>query len=147
MRMINLARTLAASVTLITAPLLFAHTDQYLDSQPTPHGGQVRTAGVYHFELVVAKDSLEAKTNPVVVYVTDHGGKPISTQGATATATLLAGTQKTTLNLTPKAENRLEGSGVYASSKDLKVVISLTLPGKPTEQARFTPLSPVTTAP
>lgn len=97
-------------------------------------------AGIYHFELVVAKDSKEAKDNPVIVYVTDHANVKIPTVGAGGTATILAGKQKAAVKLVPDGDNRLKGIGKYASTLDMKVVVAITLPGKPAEQARFTPL-------
>ncbi|MDX9994526.1 MAG: hypothetical protein RBS28_04310 [Rhodocyclaceae bacterium] len=137
------------SQTLIAATCLFAlvssgamaHSDEYLDTQQTPHGGQLRMAGMYHFELVVARDGREAKDKPVVVYVTDHAGTRVPTTGAKGTVTLLAGKSKATVTLAPDGDNRLKGSGSYASTPDLKAVVSVTLAGKSTEQARFTPLS------
>lgn len=133
--------TLLAAV--FTGGAALAHTDEYLDTQKTPNGGQLRMAGVYHYELVVAKDSKEVKDNPVVVYVTDHAGAKIPTVGAGGTATILAGKAKLTVTLTPDGDNRLKGSGKYASSPDLKAIVSVTLAGKTAEQARFTPLAPV----
>jgi hypothetical protein len=123
-----------------------AHSDEYLDTQKTPNGGQQRMAGIYHFELVVAKDSKEARDNPVIVYVTDHANAKIPTVGASGTVTILAGKQKASVKLVPDGDNRLKGVGKYASTPDMKVVVSVTLAGKPAEQARFTPLAPVAVA-
>ena len=123
-----------------------AHSDEYLDTQKAPNGGQLRMAGVYHFELVVSRDSKEAKDNPVVVYVTDHAGTKVPTVGAGGTVTLLGGKQKTSVKLVPDGDNRLKGVGKYASTPDLKAVVSVTVAGKPAEQARFTPLAPVAAA-
>jgi hypothetical protein len=131
--------TLIAS--LFVGNAAFAHSDEYLDTQKAPNGGQLRMAGVYHFELIVAKDSKEAKDNPVVVYVTDHAGTKIPTAGATGTVTLLGGKAKSSVTLTPDGDNRLKGVGKYASMSDLKAVVSITLAGKGAEQARFTPLA------
>ena len=133
--------TVAAFAGLFAASGVYAHTDEYLDTQATPHGGQLRMASIYHFELVVAKDSQQAKDNPVVVYVTDHAGAKVSTAGAKGTVTMLAGKSKTTVNLSPDGDNALKGSGNYASTPDLKAVVSVTLAGKNPEQARFTPLA------
>ena len=119
----------------------FAHSDEFLDTQKTPNGGQQRMAGVYHFELVVAKDAKEANESPVVVYVTDHAGAKIPTVGAGGTATILAGKQKASVKLVPDGDNRLKGIGKYAATADMKVVVSITLSGKAAEQARFTPLA------
>lgn len=130
-----------ASALMLACSVAFAHSDDYLDTQKAPNGGQMRMAGNYHFELVVAKDGLQAKNNPVVVYVTDHAGAKIPTTGASGTATLLAGKQKASVRLTPDGDNRLKGIGSYASTSDMRVVVSITLPGKAAEQARFTPLA------
>lgn len=118
-----------------------AHGDGHLDGQPAPNGGQVRAAGPYHLELVVAADAKGAVESPVVVLVTDHGDKKITTAGATANATLLAGKQKTSVALQPDGDNRFKGLAKYAASPEMKVVVSVTFPGKASEQARFTPLA------
>ncbi len=131
----------AASLFVVSTGATLAHSDEYLDTQQAPNGGQLRMAGVYHFELVVAKDSREAKDNPVVVYVTDHAGTKVATAGAKGTVTILSGKAKATVNLAPDGDNRLKGSGTYASTPDMKAVVSVTLAGKTAEQARFTPLA------
>ncbi|MDP2135532.1 MAG: hypothetical protein Q8J99_18165 [Sulfuritalea sp.] len=128
-----------AAASLVPAAL--AHTDEALDAQKAPNGGQQRMAGIYHFELVVAKDNKEARESPVVIHVTDHAGAKVSTVGAGGTATILAGKSKATVKLVPDGDNRLKGTGSYVSTADMKVVVSITFPGKPAEQARFTPLA------
>jgi hypothetical protein len=55
--------------------------------------------------------------------------------------TLLAGKLKSTATLQPGGDNLLKGVTQYASTPDLKAVVSITLAGKPPEQARFTPLA------
>lgn len=134
--------TLLATL-LISAGAAFAHDDATLDASAAPHGGQVRMAGIYHFELVLAKDSVAAKDNPVVVYLSDHAGTKIPSAGAIGTATLLGASGKSTATLQPDGDNRLKGVAKYASAPDTKVVLSITLPGKPPEQARFTPFAHV----
>ena len=133
----------AASVLMLAGSTVLAHTDDVLAAQKAPNGGQQRMAGAYHFELVVAGDSKEARDNPVVVYVTDHAGAKVPTVGAGGTATILAGKQKASVKLVPDGENRLKGVGRYAATADMKVVVSITLSGKAAEQARFTPLAPM----
>lgn len=118
-----------------------AHDDAYLDTLKAPHGGQLRMAGAFHYELVVVKDSTEAKDNPVLVYLTDHAGTKIPSAGASGTVTLLAGKQKATANLVPDGDNRLKAVAKYASSPDLKAIVSITPAGQGTEQARFTPMA------
>lgn len=141
-----LTLAVAALAATIATPAALAHSDDYLDTQKAPNGGQLRMAGVYHFELVVARDSKEARDNPVVVHVTDHAGTKIPTVGADGTVTILGGKQKASVKLVPDGDNRLKGVGKYASTPDMKAVVSVTVAGKPAEQARFTPLAPVVAA-
>ena len=129
------------SASLIFSPGALAHSDEYLDTQNAPHGGQLRMAGIYHYELVVTKDSNAVKENPIIVYLTDHAGTRIDTAGATGTATILAGKLKATATLKADGENRMKGVAKYASTPNMKIVVSITPPGKPTGQARFTLLA------
>ncbi|MDD5324337.1 MAG: hypothetical protein PHR71_03335 [Polaromonas sp.] len=126
---------------LLAAGSALAHDDAYLDTQKAPHGGQLRMAGIYHFELVVDRTSPEAKEKPVAVYLTDHAGQKIPASGATGSATLLSGKTRTTVTLTPDGDNRLKGLGKYASTPDLKAIVSITPAGQGAAQARFTPLN------
>lgn len=129
-----------AGIAIGAAPA-FGHDDAELDKAKTPNGGQLRQAGPYHYELVTARDGTDAKENPVVVYVTDDGGKKVSTAGASGTATLLSGKAKATAALVPDGDNRMKGAARYAPAPGMKVVVSIALPGKQPEQARFTPLA------
>lgn len=143
--MTNLAKIVAGLTTLVALassinPAL-AHDDAYLDSLKSANGGQVRMAGVYHFELVLAKDSKDTKEKQIMVYVTDHAGSKIATTGATATATILSGKTKTSASLVADGDNRLTGNAKYSASADTKVVLSVVMPGKPAEQARYTPFA------
>jgi len=130
---------LAAALALPVAAL--AHTDEELDKRATPNGGQLRMAGSYHFELVLVRNSADAKDNPVVVYVTDHADQKVDTKGASGTVTVLGKFGKATVALKPDGDNRLRGVGRYASDADIKAVVSVTMAGQKAEQARFTPLA------
>lgn len=132
---------MAALMLAASATPVFAHDDAYLDSLKSVNGGQVRMAGAYHYELVMSKDSKDVKENPVTVYVTDHAGTKLPTSGATGTATILSGKNKATVTLVADGENRLKTTAKYASTADVKVVVSVTLAGKMPEQARFTPFA------
>ena len=125
---------------LLAAGSALAHDDAYLDTQKAPHSGQLRMAGVYHFELVVDRTSPEAKEKTVSVYLTDHAGQKIAAAGATGSVTLMSGKARTTITLTPDGDNLLKGSGKYASTADLKAIVSITPAGQAAAQARFTPL-------
>lgn len=128
-------------VALLAAAGASAHDEATLDATTAPHGGQLRMAGIYHFELVLVKDSKTAKDQPVVVYLSDHAGNVVPSAGATGTVTLLGASGKTSSALQPDGGNRMKGVMKYASTPDTKVVLSIALPGKPPEQARFTPFA------
>lgn len=121
------------AVSLIFSQGALAHTDEYLDTQAAPHGGQLRMAGMYHYELVV-------KANEVMVYLTDHAGAKLATKGASGTATVLSGKTKASVKLLPTEDNVLKGTGKFELLPDMKVVVSIALPGQASQQARFTPL-------
>lgn len=122
---------LAAS--LIFSQGAFAHSDEYLDTQAAPHGGQLRMAGMQHYELVV-------KPNEVTVYLTDHAGTKLDSKGVAGTATVLSGKDKASVKLEPAGDNMLKGAGKFGLAPDMKVVVSIAIPGQAAEQARFTPL-------
>ena len=132
------AATLILAMGTATA---FAHDEATMKLIKPANGGQLRMTGIYHFELVVDKNAKESKDKPLLVYVTDHAGTKIPTTGATGTITLLAGKLKSTATLQPDGGNRLKGVASYVSTPDLKAVVSITMAGKASEQARFTPLA------
>lgn len=122
--------------TLVVSPSLFADTDAKLDARKTPHGGQIRSAGPYHLELV-------AQPNTFTIYVMDHKDNKVESKGASATATALSGNVKDAVKLIPAGDNVLKGEGKFDLNSDMKVVVSITLPGQSSHQARFTPLQKV----
>lgn len=134
------------TVPVIAALLLMslsalAHDDATLDKLKPPNGGQLRAAGIYHYELVVAPASGDGKAVPVNVYLTDYAGAKIPSAGASGSVTILSGARKASIALQPDGDNRMKGSGTYRSSADMKVIVSIALPGKSAEQARFTPMT------
>ena len=67
------------------------------------YGGMAREVGSVTYELVAKSDSL-------MLYVSDNG-KPFTTQGAKAEATIYAGNDKTTVALDPDGDNRRSAKG------------------------------------
>lgn len=119
---------------LLTGPAL-AHSNEYLETIKGSHGGQVRMAEMFHFEVVV-------KDREFQVWVTDHGDKAISTEGANGVATLLLGTEKVTVNLTPDGENRLVAKDSrIKSAADIRVSLTVTMKGQKALNARYAPSS------
>jgi hypothetical protein len=90
-------------------------------------------AGPYHFELVV-------NANKLAVYVTDHGGTKLPTAGATGSATVMSANSKVSIPLRAASDNLLSGAGRFDLAPDMKVTVSVSLPGKSAEMAQFTPL-------
>jgi hypothetical protein len=88
-----------------------------------PNGGQMQDLAGGHVELV-------AQDNEIVVYLFDAEYKPISAQGAVATAAILVQGKQETLTLQPAEGNVMRGRGVFPAHPGLKVVVSLTLPGQ-----------------
>ena len=129
-------KSLLLAISLIFSQGAFAHSDEHLDTQTASHGGQLRMAGIYHYELVV-------KDNEVTVYLTDHAGTKQPSTGASGTATVLSGKSKAAIKLVPAADNVLKGAGKFSLSPDMKVVVSIAMPGQAAEQARFTPLQKI----
>ena len=120
---------------VVFASILFAHSVSASADGPAigPNGGQVKDAGKYHLELVV-------KDSALTVYVAGNKDAKVATKGATGTATVLAGKSTSNVKLEASGENALAGSGSFQPAPDMKVVVSVTLPGQSPIQARFTPL-------
>ena len=119
----------------VLSALLFAYPFAASADGPAtgPNKGQVKDAGKYHLELVV-------KDTALTVYVTGSKDAKVPTKGASGNATVLVGKGTSNVKLEPSGENVLAGSGGFQPAPDMKVVVSVTLPGQPAVQARFTPL-------
>jgi hypothetical protein len=131
---------LKRALPLLALSLLPLASVTFADEQAKgPNGGQIKDAGKYHLELVV-------RENALTVYVTDAKHQKFLTKGASGSATVLANKNTTNVKLEPYGENALSGSGRFESTPEMKIVVSLTLPGENPVQARFTPLKKAKTA-
>lgn len=117
-----------------------AHSDDYLDTVPGKHGGQLRMAGPWHFELVLDAKADGKTAAPVTLYLTDHANNDIASTGATAKITIISNNKPVQVQLTAKAPNLLVGEALYKAQPELKAVVQLTLAAE-TQQARFTPFA------
>jgi hypothetical protein len=124
--------TLAAM--LIVSTLARAHSDEYFDSKPSPHGGQVRMSGPFHFELVLREDR-------IIVYVSDHADKTIETVGATAKIEIDVEGKTSKFDLSPAEGNLLSAEWKPPASQNLTARLSVKLPGQKTYSVKFTPLA------
>jgi hypothetical protein len=127
---------------VLAAPLIifqpvWAHTDEQLDTMSSPHGGQVRAAGPYHLELVV-------KDRELVLYVTDHAGQEIKTDGGEGKVNIQQdkGGSKVTVKLEPSQQNMFTSTGEFQINPETVIVVFVKLPEQDAYGARFTPLKP-----
>lgn len=121
-----------------SAPAL-AHDDATLDQMPSAHGGQIRMAGMYHLELVLAKDAKGGETAaPVKVYFTDHMGKSTNVIGASGSLTLLSPAGKVVVPLSADGDH-LQGSAPYVAHPATKAVVQVKFADGKGETARFEP--------
>ena len=93
------------------------------------HGGHEVEVGKYHVELVV-------KDRDITVHVRDQGDKPLDATKIKASANVLSGKDKATVELMPSGES-LKGQAPFAVAKDAKVVVTFAVGDSKKEQARF----------
>jgi len=124
---------------LLLASIADAHTNEYLDKIPAPHGGKLRMSGAYHFELVLAPGE-------ITVYVTDHGDRPIETIGGSAISSVRIAKREFEVILQPSGGNKFRGSGDIDPRKVAQVRLKVTLPGAKPVAAMFK-FSPQKTTP
>lgn len=135
--------TTALAVTLALAGGgAIAHTDEILATMHAPHGGQLRLAGLYHFELVIDRQADGKQTVPVKVYVTDHGGTPSDIAAVKGKLTLLGSSGRGSADLVPVGTGVLSAQATYVADRKLKAIVTLNFPDGRVEQARFLPLDP-----
>jgi len=120
---------LLSALGLPTAAL--AHSNEYLATIKGDHGGLLRMAEMYHFELMV-------KNGEVQAWVTDHGDTPQSTQGADASLRVITGTQAMTVKLNPAGANELVGKDSrIRPAAGTRIILSVTMKGQKPLQVRY----------
>lgn len=118
------------SLALFAAAFAYAGSEHsHGDEHHPQYGGVVAELNAVQYELVAKPDS-------IAIFVEDHG-KKVDTRNATAKLTLLNGSEKTVLDLTPAGENKLEAKGSFKLDKYSKAVAVVTLSGKPAKSVRF----------
>lgn len=91
-------------------------------------GGVVVETKAGDFEIVAKPDTFH-------IHISDHG-KAVKLDGAKAKVTLLNGSEKSEVELTP-AGDKLEAKGAFKVAKGTKGIAVVTLAGKPPATARF----------
>jgi hypothetical protein len=123
---------LATGFVLASLPsTVLAHSNEYLETITGAHGGKLRMAEQYHFEMVLTNGELR-------VWVTDHGDNPQSTVGATGNVKLVMEADNITVNLTPRGANLLVGKDPkIRANAPVKAIFSATMKGQKPVQTRF----------
>ncbi|WP_372624496.1 hypothetical protein [Falsiroseomonas sp.] len=100
-----------------------------------PNGGQLQDIGGYHGELV-------AQDGRLTFFLFDANDRPLSANGATATAIVLGGGRQQTVTFAPRPDGAaLVASGDFRADPSLRVVVQLVpSPGQPRIQARYAPI-------
>ena len=93
------------------------------------HGGHEVEAGKFHVELVV-------KDKDLAFYVRDASDKEIGAKSVKASAHVLSGKEKATVELQPSGA-ALAGKAPFSIHKEAKVVVTFSVAGTKSEQARF----------
>lgn len=122
----KLASVLTSVLIALAAPAVHAHAEH---GQPQ-YGGIYGEAGTFQAELVV-------KGSQISIYLTVHG-EPLSAKGASGKLTILGADGKTEVELKPAADNQLMAHLKSTPAKGAKIVASVTLPGKPAANVRYT---------
>jgi hypothetical protein len=122
-------QALMAILALGMAGGALAAGDHKHDDHAPRHGGVVAPGKEADFELVARPDALQ-------LYMSDHG-KPMDPSRAAAKLTLLAGAEKTEVELKP-AGDKLEAKGSFKVAAGTKAVAVVTNAGKTLGTARFT---------
>jgi hypothetical protein len=87
-------------------------------------------AGALHLELVLEPGSIR-------VYLTDHAFEPVSTAGATGSATVSGKAKAVKIPLRPAGGNLLSGEGRFDAGPGSGVKVQVKLPGQNAEIAEF----------
>jgi len=94
------------------------------------HGGHEVEVGKYHIELV-------AKDKDLTLYVRDQGDKPVDSKSIKASANVLSGKDKATVDLAATGGDKLSGQVPFNVAKDAKIVVTFSVAGGKSGQARF----------
>lgn len=129
----NRARPLATALVLILAATLvtaapWTHGPARAHGpHQARYGGVVQTASDLSFELVAGRDETS-------VHLIDHD-EPMDASGITGRLTILAGKERTEVELKPAGGNRMVAATVLPA--DARVVATLVLPGGKPVTVRF----------
>ena len=120
---------------LITAFLAIASRPAFAHDEASrgDNGGVIGDLGDRHIEVL-------ARDGEIRIWLLDAQNKAVPAIGASGSLIVLAQGQQRTIRLeVGDAGAYLVGHGDFRAAPGMRVVVSLTLPGQPPRQARFTP--------
>ncbi|QZA82330.1 hypothetical protein [Deefgea piscis] len=118
--------------TLLALGLVLFANIALADGEMTP-----KHQGVMAEATTGTRAELSTQGNMLMVYLTTHSDKAIATKGAVAELTLLNGSEKQTVKISPSGDNSFMAYGPYKAVAGTKALLKVTLPGKSAEQFRF----------
>ena len=125
---------LAATLCAAVISLGTVHADEPdRPERSAPHGGQMRTAGPYHLELVAGKGEIR-------VYVTDRSGRPIETAGGKGKAVVHTDGKSVTIPIQPVSGSLFEGKGRFGLKRSSVIFVTVHLRGAKPQKCVFRPL-------
>lgn len=108
-----------------------AHSNEYLATIKGDHGGMLRMAEMYHFELMV-------KNGEAHVWVTDHGDTPQATKGASGSLRILSGNASVNVGLKAEAGNELAAHDArIKGDQATHIILNITMAGGKPLQVRY----------
>jgi len=109
-----------------------AHPGSLAQAPRAAHGGDLRLAGPFWLELVVAKGSL-------TVYVSNRSGAPIDASTGKGTAVVHTDGKSTRIELKPGGGDRLVGKGRVKVKRTTVIFVTAALRGEKAHRAVFRP--------
>ncbi|HVF63514.1 MAG TPA: hypothetical protein VNE58_05950 [Casimicrobiaceae bacterium] len=104
---------------------------QHAHDHKPKHGGVVREANGFVFELKVA-------SNEIIVWVTDEANKPVSTTGAKGQLTLIPDASlRAQVPLEPAGDNRLRAAGNFTIKPGSTAMLDVAMGGKSIAKLRY----------
>lgn len=122
-------KNIIATALFLLSAVAFAHSDTPLKAE---HGGTIKEAAAGH-QLEIAYSA-----NALSLYIKDHDGNKLSSDGATAELIIQQNNANTRVQLKPSGGNALSLKGDFANLSGAVIIVKYTLKGEKLEQARLT---------
>lgn len=122
-------KNIIATALFLLSTVAFAHSDTPLKAE---HSGTIKEAAAGHqLEITYSANALS-------LYIKDHDGNKLSSDGATAELIIQQNNANTRVQLKPSGGNALSLKGDFANLSGAVIIVKYTLKGEKLEQARLT---------